>query len=87
MGEERRVRLLEEDHVLVRDVRMHGHFVTCEIVVHEEAVPLVDGEIFHERGAHAHDHGADDLAARGFRIEDSARGSTPRACGALAFRP
>ena len=62
-------------HFLVRNVRVHGHFVTREIMVDEKAVPLVDGEFFHERGAHAHGHGADDLAARRLRIEDSSRGT------------
>ena len=44
-----------------------------EIVIDEKADPLVDHQFLHQRGADAHGHRADDLAARRFGIEDTSR--------------
>jgi hypothetical protein len=43
---------------------MHRHFVAGEVVIDEKATVFVDHEFFHKRGADAHGHGADHLAAR-----------------------
>ena len=59
-----RVGLVEEDHLLVRDVGMDRHLVAGEVVVDEEAEALVDRELLHQRRADAHGHRADHLAAR-----------------------
>ena len=48
---------------------MNRNLISRKIVVDEEATPLIDREFFHQSGADAHGHGADDLTARRFRIE------------------
>ena len=47
-GRNGRVQFFEEDHLLMRDVGVHGHFVHREIVVHEVAEARVHGQLFHE---------------------------------------
>ena len=56
-------------------VGVHRHLVAGEIVVDEEAEPLVDREFLHQGAADAHRHRADDLAARRLRVEDAAGGA------------
>jgi hypothetical protein len=70
-----RVGLVQEDHVLVRDVGMDRHLVAGQVVVDEEAQPLVDDQFLHQRRTDPHRHGADHLAARGLRVEDAAGGA------------
>ncbi len=70
-----RVGLVEEDDFLVRDVGVDRHLVAGQVVVDEEAEALVDREFLHQRGADAHRHRADDLAARRLRVQDAARGA------------
>jgi hypothetical protein len=72
IGEDIGIGLVEEDHLLVRDVGMDRHLVGSKVVVDEEAVALVDHQILHQGRARAHGHGADHLAARRFRVEDAA---------------
>ena len=31
---------VQEDHILVRDVSVNGHFITCQVMVDEKAVAL-----------------------------------------------
>ena len=54
---------------------MDRDFVAGEVVIDEEAEALVDGKFFHQRGAGAHRHRADDLAARRFGVEYAAGGA------------
>ena len=37
-----RVHFVEEDHFLMRNVRMNRHLIAGEVMIDEEAVPLVD---------------------------------------------
>jgi hypothetical protein len=46
-----RVGLVQEDHVLVRDVGMDWRLVAREVVVDEEASPRVDGEFIVSGGS------------------------------------
>ena len=69
-GRGNRVRFIEEDDVLMRNVCVDRNFIAGEIVIDEEAAPLVDHELFHQSRADPHGHRADDLTARGFRIEN-----------------
>src|SRR3546814_3522505 len=44
-------------------------------MVDEIPKALGDDRFFHKRGAHAHGHSADDLASRGYGIENTAGGT------------
>ncbi len=61
----------------MRNVGVDGDFVAGEVMIDEEAEPLVDGQFLHQRRARAHRHRADNLAARGLGVED-APGSADR---------
>ena len=52
---------------------MHRHFVPRQIVVDEEAHPMVHGQFLHQRRPHAHRHCANHLAARRLGVQDAAR--------------
>src|SRR3546814_4645426 len=60
----RGIDLVEENDVLGRDVGMNGHFISGKVMIDEEAEPLVDRQLLHQRRAHAPRHRADDLTAR-----------------------
>src|SRR3546814_2593709 len=54
---------------------MDRHLIARKVMVDEIPKALVDDRFFHKRGAHAHGHSADDLASRGFGIENTAGGT------------
>src|SRR3546814_17082773 len=54
---------------------MDRHLIARKVMVDEIPKALVDDRFFHKRGAHAHGHSADDLAPRGFGIENTAGGT------------
>ena len=70
-----RVRLVDEDHLDVVDVGVHRHVVFGEIGIHDPAELVVDQGFLVQRHADAHDHAAQDLAARGLGIEDAPGGN------------
>ena len=51
---------------------MDGHLVAGQVVIDEEAGPCIDREFLHQRGADAHGHRPDHLAAGGLGIENPA---------------
>ena len=46
-----RVAFVDETHIQLADVRVHGHVIFSEIRVREAAVPHVEMRAFLERGA------------------------------------
>jgi hypothetical protein len=78
IGEEIGVGFIEEDDVLVGNVGVNRNLVAGEIVIDEEAGPLVDHQPFHQRRADPHGHRSDHLATCGFGIEDPTRSAARR---------
>ena len=80
MGEEMRTFFIEEDDVLVRNVGVDRNLVSGEIMIDEEAEPLVDHELLHQRRTHPHGHRPDDLTAcgLGLRIRPEAQTASMR---------
>src|SRR3546814_18618723 len=54
---------------------MDRDLIARKVMVDEIPEALVDDRFFHKRGAHAHSHRTDDLAPRGFGIENTAGGT------------
>ena len=50
---------------------MNRDLVAGKVMIDKEAAALVHGELLHQRGAHAHRHRPDDLAASRLRIQDA----------------
>ncbi len=57
----------------MRNVGVHRHLVSGQVMVDEEAQALVHRQLFHQCRADAHGHRADDLTARRRRVEDPSR--------------
>src|SRR5262249_39171375 len=68
---DRRVLLVDEDHVDGPYVGVHGDMIVREIVGHEAAEPVVGRGLLMQRHADATHHGAKDLAGRKLGIEDA----------------
>src|SRR6267154_1584993 len=57
------VRALFIDGKYPRYVVLDGHLVAGQIVIAVETDPLVDNQLLHQGGTHAHRHSADHLAS------------------------
>ena len=65
--------LLDEDDVDVVDIGVDRDVILGEVVVHEAAEARDRARLLLQRHADAPDDAAEDLAARGLRVEDPAR--------------
>ena len=57
---------------MARNVRMHGNFISGEIVIDEKASARIDDKLFRKRSPNAHGHRANDLAPGSDRVKDAA---------------
>jgi hypothetical protein len=55
----------------VGDVGVHRHLIARQVVIDEEAMPLVERQFLHQGAADAHRHGADHLATGGLGVQDA----------------
>jgi hypothetical protein len=62
-----------ENYVDRMHIRIYRHMIVGKVVGHESAEPVIGRRLFMQRHPDTADHGAENLAARDFRIENAAR--------------
>jgi hypothetical protein len=69
------VRLVDKDDPDVVDVRVHWHMIIGDVGIDDAAEPVIDQRFLVQRHTDTPDHAAQDLAARGLRVQDAPCGN------------